>query len=99
MFEDSLFRQDIHWACVYYPRDVRGDDQNKLEAVEAEAKQLREAAKEHAEKLEATGGETKSLRDQVCALVDGFIPWVLNSRLRRALLCVTSMLAFLPFVF
>lgn len=51
-----------------YPRD-----QNKLEAVEAEAKQLREAAKEHAEKLEATGGETESLRDQVCALVDGII--------------------------
>lgn len=59
--------------CVYYPRD-----QNKLEAVEAEAKQLREAAKEHAEKLEATGGETESLRDQVFALVDRIIPYVLN---------------------
>lgn len=63
-----LFCEDIRWGGVNYPRD-----QNKLEAVEAEAKQLREAAKEHAEKLEATGGETESLRDQVCALVDGII--------------------------
>ena len=45
--------------------------QNRLEAVEAEARQLREAAKTHTEMLEAAEVEAQELRDEVCSLAVG----------------------------